>query len=380
MASLQKGLNFDPGSRYSYSNTGYNISAILIERATGKTFQQFTREMIFEPLAMTHTRWRDDFRRVVSNRALAYRPHEGGFVQNTPIENIIGAGGLLTTISDLLRWNENFKHAKVGGAEMVKLQQTPATLTSGKTIQYAAGLTVSTFEGVREVSHGGATGGYRTWLARYPDQDVSIAVLCNAANANPVALGRDTARLWTGSKPAAARTATYSSLNPQEFAGLYRDTRNNTTEWIKVKDGKLLMDNDAELLPTAEDRFYVGGTEVVFEPGKRKFRVLADSGDIVYERVEPASPTASDLAPLLGRYTSPETGGAIVTFAAGSKPGELTMRIAAEPPVILKPTFRDTFETAQGTAIRFLRDSGGTVTGMSAGEGRVWDLRFSRIR
>src|SRR5882724_5897167 len=105
MAAKQRALNFDPGTNYSYTNTGFNISTILIERAlgNGKSFPAFTHETIFEPLGMTHTRWRDDFRAVVPNRALAYgRSESGVLTQQTPIENIIGAGGLLTTVGDLL--------------------------------------------------------------------------------------------------------------------------------------------------------------------------------------------------------------------------------------------------------------------------------------
>src|SRR5271163_1816569 len=120
IASRQRALNFDPGTVWSYTNTGFNILTILIERAlgNGKTFEEFTREAIFEPLKMTHTRWRDDFRVVVPNRALAYtRTPDGGWTQDTPIENIIGAGGLLSTVGDWLLWNENFTHAKVGGPE-----------------------------------------------------------------------------------------------------------------------------------------------------------------------------------------------------------------------------------------------------------------------
>jgi CubicO group peptidase (beta-lactamase class C family) len=201
IASRQRALNFDPGTAYSYTNTGFNIATILVERAlaNGKTFQDFTREAIFEPLHMTHTRWRDDFRAVVPNRALAYAPAPGGgWIQDTPIENIIGAGGMLSTVGDWLLWNENFTHAKVGGKELVNAQQTPATLSNGKTIAYAAGLMVDTFDGLREVSHSGSTGGYRTWLGRYPDRAVSVAVMCNSEQANPVQLGRETARLWTG--------------------------------------------------------------------------------------------------------------------------------------------------------------------------------------
>src|SRR6516165_12182097 len=80
LAAKQRGLNFTPGTAYSYTNTGFNIATILIERAlaNGRTFQEFTREAIFEPLQMTHTRWRDDFREVTPNRALAYGPAPSG--------------------------------------------------------------------------------------------------------------------------------------------------------------------------------------------------------------------------------------------------------------------------------------------------------------
>ena len=380
MAAMQKSLNFDPGSNYSYSNTGYNISTILIERASGKSFQQFTREMIFGPLAMTHTRWREDFRAIIPNRALAYgRLPKGGWTQQTPIENIIGAGGLLTTVGDLLLWNENFTHAKVGGAELVKAEQTPATLNNGRKISYAAGLSVGSFEGVREVSHSGATGGYRTWLGRYPDQGVSVVVLCNAANANPTALGHATARLWTGSVAAPA-PAPYTVSSLKAYEGLYRKLRDNTVETIAIQKGELHL-GTAKLTPVGEGKFTIGSAEnqLNFEPTGSRFSVLTSTDDVRYERVEQANPTAAELAAFAGKYASGETG-TTVTISAGTKPGELNMKIAGESTVALKPTFTDAFETVSKTAIRFIRDADGKVTAMSAGESRVWDLRFTRSK
>jgi CubicO group peptidase (beta-lactamase class C family) len=378
MASMQKALNFDPGSNYSYSNTGYNISTILIERVSGKTFQQFTHEMIFGPLSMTHTRWREDFRAVIPNRALAYGPlQKGGWTQQTPIENIIGAGGLLTTVGDLLLWNENFVHAKVGGADFVSAQQKPATLANGRMISYAAGLSVGSFETVREVAHSGATGGYRTWLGRYPDQGVSVAVLCNAANANPTALGRATARLWTGSQPPPAAPP-FAIANPQKYAGMFRRVRDNTVDTITVKDGSLHF-GSAKLTATAEGKFTMGLSNINFDSSASRFQMLNSTDDVLYERVEQAQPTATELAAFVGKYASGETGAA-VTVSEGSKPGELKLRVGGELTITLKPTFKDAFESNSGMAIRFLRDSSGTVTGMSAGESRVWDLRFTRSK
>src|SRR5258706_6639285 len=92
IASKQRALNFDPGTHYSYTNTGFNISTILIERAlaNGQTFPAYTQEFIFGPLGMTNTRWRDNFRAITPNRALAYGMNDAKVLeQQTPIENIL---------------------------------------------------------------------------------------------------------------------------------------------------------------------------------------------------------------------------------------------------------------------------------------------------
>jgi CubicO group peptidase (beta-lactamase class C family) len=396
MAARQHALNFDPGTHYSYTNTGFNISTILIERvlANGKTFQDFTQESIFGPLGMTSTRWRANFRDMVPNRALAYGlSDQKVLVQETPIENIIGAGGMLTTVGDLLLWNENFKHAKVGGTEIVKAQQTPAHLKGGGTISYAVGLIVSTAEGVREVSHSGSTGGYRTWLGRFPDQDISVAVLCNSAQANPTRLGHETARLWTGAKPASpVSTYTADPQKLQSFAGLYRKMRDNTVTELRVKEGKLTVVSvtgastsstsaGAELIALGPNEFAnTGGTRYRLE-GESPVRMKVTSADdeVLYERVERAQPSPTDLAPLPGKYESKETG-ATLTVAPADQPGELSLRISTNAPIRLKPAFRDGFITPTGSSIFFVRDAAGKVVALSAGEDRVWDLRFTRIK
>jgi hypothetical protein len=106
--------------------------------------------------------------------------------------------------------------------------------------------------------------------------------------------------------------------------------------------------------------------------------VTAD-GDIAYERVEPAHPTDTELAPLAGKFESGETGS---TLTVAAKAGELTLAIGWNKPVRLRPTFRDAFVMENGggaMSIVFHRDQAGNVTGLSAGDDRVWDLRFTRI-
>jgi hypothetical protein len=271
-------------------------------------------------------------------------------------------------------WNENFTHAKVGGPDLVKSLETPARLSNGKTITYAAGLVLSTFGELREVSHAGATGGYRTWLGRYPDQEISVAVMCNSADANPAQLGREVARLWTGSVSAPKPEFAADPVKLGELAGMYRKVRDSSAVELRVKDGKLTIDSGMQLVPTGVASFSAGERQFLFASGG--FRVVTPDGDAVYERVQTARPSASELASLAGAYTSHETD---TTLTVAAKDGELTLAIGSNPPVRLRPTFHDAF-MMPAAAIRFVRDSDGEVTGLSAGDDRTWDLRFTRIR
>src|SRR5262249_47715405 len=137
----QKMLNFPPGSAYLYSNTGYALAGLIVQRVSGKTLNAFTQERLFRPLGMLHTRWRDDFTEVVPNRATAYSGSAAnGFKTDMPFTNMVGNGGLLSTMHDLLLWNENLDTPKVGGPRYVATMETPMRLTTGRAITYALGL------------------------------------------------------------------------------------------------------------------------------------------------------------------------------------------------------------------------------------------------
>ncbi|HEY5062540.1 MAG TPA: serine hydrolase domain-containing protein, partial [Gemmatimonadaceae bacterium] len=189
LVAHQKMLNFPPGSEYLYSNTGYALAGIIVERVSGMTLGGFSRTRLFEPLGMAHTQLRDDFTRIVPNRATAYAGSAAsGYHLDMPFTNMVGNGGVLSTMTDLIRWNENLDHPVVGGPAYAAAMQTPMRLTNGRTINYALGLIVSSYHGAREVSHSGSTAGYSTFLARYPEQRLSVAVWCNQAGVNATEL------------------------------------------------------------------------------------------------------------------------------------------------------------------------------------------------
>jgi CubicO group peptidase (beta-lactamase class C family) len=219
IVSRQKALNFTPGTEYSYSNTGYNLAAIIVARVSGMSFADFSRERIFKPLGMTRTSWRDDYTRIVKHRAIAYAAQADGYHEDMPFENVHGNGGLLTTVGDLLRWNENFVSPLVGDAAFVAEQQTPGRFNDGRAHSYAFGLTVGEYRGLREVSHSGSTAGYRAFLTRFPAQHVSVAVLCNAGAANPTQDAHAAAEAYLGAAiTAPARPAGGGRGTPQPAA------------------------------------------------------------------------------------------------------------------------------------------------------------------
>jgi CubicO group peptidase (beta-lactamase class C family) len=246
--SRQKSLNYTPGAEYSYTNSGYNLAAMIVARVSGQSLADFTRERIFQPLGMTSTSWRDDFRSIVKNRAIAYQQSANSIRQFMPFEDVYGNGGLLTTVGDLLKWNRNFITAKIGGKDLVAQQQQQAKLNDGRTISYALGLFMQEYGGLREVSHSGTTAGYSAWLGRYPDRGLSVAVLCNTSAANGTSLGREVAGTYLGVAPTRVFQVT-DELGPWQptpeqlasFTGTYTSEEIETTLRVSVEGGQLLI-------------------------------------------------------------------------------------------------------------------------------------------
>ncbi len=141
----QQSLNFEPGSEFLYSNSGYFLLSVIVKRVGGKSLPEFAAENIFKPLGMTQTLYRDQHTQLVPGRALAYDAKEPGpgFSLNVSYFEQTGDGAVHTSVEDLLKWDENFYTAKVGGRPLLAELQETATLNSGKKLRYAKGLVVS---------------------------------------------------------------------------------------------------------------------------------------------------------------------------------------------------------------------------------------------
>ena len=385
IVARQRSVNFTPGSEYLYSNTGYNLLAIIVQRVSGRPFADFTRTEIFEPLGMARTSWRDDYTRIVKGRATAYSPSRAGFRLNMPFENVHGNGGLLTTVEDLLRWSANFDAAHVGGPALLREQVRPGRLTSGREIEYAAGLRIARYRGVPEVSHSGSTAGYRAFLTRYPDQGLAVAVLCNHAGADAVGRGHRVADIFLGAAATDPAPPKAVALTPTQLAaraGMYRDAVTGAPLRISVRDGKLVDEGGTEAVALSPTVFQnPNGGRAVFEVAPdgrtRAMRLLQEDGDtLLFLPVEPSAPGPGDLALLAGTYTSDE---AATTLTIVHEGGKLFLRQKPGVSLELRPAYRDVFEVPTGDVVRFVRDGNNRVTEISLFLGRVRDLRFRRL-
>jgi beta-lactamase family protein len=295
-------------------------------------------------------------------------------------------------MSDLLRWNENLDHPSVGGQPYVDAMQTRMRLTSGRTITYALGLEVVDYDGVREVGHGGSTAGYRTYLARYPDQRVSVAVWCNDAGSNAQQLARRVADLvLTKPQRAAAQAGAAKVTLPAEelarWAAVYRDPHTDQAIALTVDANGLTTGRGRGaivLAPQGGARFHspVGDATFSGTPGHREFFLARTSGDTSRFEEVSAAPSTISTADYVGTYASDELD---VKLVVAAKEGKLVLRRRPADEFELRPVYVDDFATEaapgeQGIGtLRFARDASGKVAGFSIYAGRVLDVRFTRV-
>jgi CubicO group peptidase (beta-lactamase class C family) len=253
----QKAPNFEPGSEWLYSNSGFFLLSVIVKRASGKTLRDFAAENIFEPLQMNQTVIRNDHTQLVPGRALAYNPNEAGtgFTLGVSYFEQTGDGALHTSVEDLLKWDENFYSGKVGGKAFLEEIQEPGKLNSGKMLDYARGLFVGKYRGLQFVDHGGSWGGYRAELLRFPEQHFSVACLCNLGNADPDRRAQQVADVFLAAEMKEPKRAAESNRTRHEkkvsveiaaeklgaYSGNFRSEELLATYKIGVADGKLMV-------------------------------------------------------------------------------------------------------------------------------------------
>lgn len=402
MLARQRDLDFPPGTKYGYSNTGYNLLALVVEKVTGLSFSEWTRRHIFEPLGMRNTRFVDDPDEILIGRAESYTPEGGKWTRVPSRLAAVGSSSLFTTIDDMGRWLLNLESGEVGGRAAIEAMGRPGATLSGGSTDYGFGLAVGRHRDMRVLNHTGGWAGYRSVVYHLPERRFGIAILSNAGRVDTIDLARritdlyfppesgdsdvkpqqDTRRGAAGGPE--AEDGDRSSPDPSrwdDYTGFFR----LGPGWILhiTRDGDRMFtratgEDRFPMRPVTATRFFVEGygSAITFVRGSDgKVNELRYRG-IVAPRVQPPSVDEGDLEKFEGAYWSDELR---VVVLVERREGELRAWHPSRGWSVLAPVEPDQFEGNGRFSVAFDRDESGRVQGLRISASRVRNLVFRKV-
>ncbi|HAS46407.1 MAG TPA: penicillin-binding protein [Microscillaceae bacterium] len=402
----QQALDFEPGSKFSYSNSGFTLLAEIVEKASGKTFAEFTKVEIFEPLGMKNSQFYDDHEKIVANRAYSYKTQRKGkqkqFKKSVLNYAVVGATSLFTTAEDLSLWAQNFKTLKIGDADIFKKMHTKTKLNSGRKIDVGLGQFLGSYQGLPVVYHTGSDAGYRLSLIRFPEQNFAAMVLSNVASFDRDIVA-SIADIYIKSaykkEKENKKKRAFFEHDPKRFIKLskaelkkYEGTYWETAEWYDRKiylkeDGALYYyrnkKSETKLLPISKNAFkMIGDTEdvtVTFNKNsKGEDRIslkINDRTPLEYVKYQKNVP----LDDYLGSYKSPELS---TDYSLVIENNQLMLKHFRTGKIALKPVRKNIFKSGNYLCkkLEFIRNKKGQVIGFEISNWRLNKLRFTKVK
>lgn len=287
MIFRQKELNFEPGTQYAYSNSGYFLLAEIVGRVSGKTLRQYADEHIFQPLGMSHSFFNDDTYQIVPNRAFSYqRGDQGIFTSLLMRFDQVGSGGLYTTVEDLYKWDQNFYHNQLGKAQqsLIDTMLTEGIFNNGEPCGYAFAIRPDMYRGLANYGHTGSLAGYRAYYVRFPAQRFSVILLGNVAQFAPTGKAEAIADILLADQLAAPAPGTdnatpeapatlpgFTAQEMQELTGTYYSDELDAYYYIALKENQLHIQSGYDRAIPLNDYVKSGFYDVTFlRTGKRK--------------------------------------------------------------------------------------------------------------
>lgn len=281
LISKQKELNFEPGTQFKYSNTGFTLLAEIVKRVSGKSFAEFAKEKIFVPLKMNSTQFYDNNNKIVKNRAYSYGTENGVYEKRNLNYSTAGPTSLLTNVEDLSKWVLNFEKPIVGDSELLnrfnqvsKLDNNePAILAvvDGETIYHLKGQFKRNYKGLDLYNHTGSDAGFKSYLGRFQDTKLSIILLSNDENFSSLKAGLDIAEFYLSDKfikrekknetvqKVEEKPKIITNTNLKEYEGKFQNNDLSSIFIVKVINGKLTMTHnrlsDVVLAEVEKDKF-----------------------------------------------------------------------------------------------------------------------------
>ncbi len=268
----QKKLNYAPGEEYSYTNTGFFLLSQIVERVSGKSLNAFAQERIFKPLGMTKTLFQDDHTQVIRDRATGYAKGEQGWAVSMSNWDETGDGNIYTTVRDMAKWDQAFTNGTLGEG-LTEMMQETGRLNSGKAIDYAWGLVVTEYKGLKVVEHGGAWVGFRAAIVRFPEQRFTVVILANLDAIDPSGLAFKVADIYLagqlkepvkkeagGAETKGGKAYAASKAELEALAGNWQDDKFGLWLTVAMKDGRLYGRDDGPELSGSRPSGRVGSS------------------------------------------------------------------------------------------------------------------------
>jgi hypothetical protein len=400
LVKKQKELNFKPGEEYAYCNTGFTLLAEVVARVSGQSFAEFTHSNIFEPLEMNSSLFYDDHQKIVKNRAYSYFAFENGYKKSVLSYANVGATSLFTTVEDLSLWSINFSTQKIGDESIFNKMNTLAVLNNGKTFGGALGQFVGQYKGINEIQHGGADAGYRSYLTRFPDENLSIIVFSNSGEFNSGGIAHKVADIYLkdkliiedkteeqNTKETVKEAIEIDASVLKTYEGDYELQPGFIIKIIE-EGGQLSAQATGQaalpLKPISTNEFQIAqvGARLEFVPndGKQIESIILYQGGQVMEapRLKGFDAAAVDLSEFAGTYRSEELS---TNYYFVVQDSSLVARHSRLSDFSLNPTKQDVFsgEAWYFGQVEFVRDADKQIVGCKVSNGRVRNLKFEKI-
>ena len=264
-------LEFEPGSRYRYNNSGYLLLGAIIEKVSGQPYAKFVEQRIFVPLGMTHTAY-EGFERTKGPSAAGHTRTESGFGPASPLSmsQPYAAGALVSTVDDLARWDAAIGSGKLLKPASWKRAFTPYRLLDGKETSYGYGWEIGKLQGVPSIVHGGAINGFATYAMRLPEQKVYVAVLANSDSgpANPGVVANRAAGIAIGKPYREFREVAIAPAALDGLAGSF-EVEQGVQRVFRREGGSLVMQRSGRppvtLKALSANEFFIPGGLEYFE-------------------------------------------------------------------------------------------------------------------
>jgi len=395
----QKELNFPPGNEFRYSNTGYTLLAEVVSRISGQSFADFTLEHIFKPLRMNNTLFCDDYEKIVRNLAYSYYSDNNGYKKKVLSSANVGCSSLLSTVEDLSLWAMNFENPIVGSKNLIQKMNERGILNYDDTISYALGQDVNQYKGLTIINHSGAVAGYRSLLARFPEQHFSMILLSNNASFDPQGIAIRIAEIYLKDNFIAEMPmeAVPAPTGDKEFIG--------DPELMANYIGKYELRPEFVISITSEnEKLFVEAHEVpktrLFQVSPTEFTIPAMNARLTFasdntgevnqiiivlngqqmaaQKMKTFDVTTVNPDDYNGNFFSPELG-TVYTFVTIN--GQIIARHVRLSDFALTAVKPDQFSTGKRflKRIEFTRDDKNTVTGFVASGGWISNIKFEKI-